>query len=138
MKTTAIRYHDFTMGHTVTNHESGCRHLHGHNYRIHFEIKADLDELGRVLDFSVMKKLLCDWIENTWDHKFLIWKDDPRLDALLEIDEESFIVVPFNPTAENIAAYFLNEVAPKLLPENVELISVKLEETRKCSVKVEK
>ena len=138
MKTTAIRYHDFTMGHTVTNHESGCRHLHGHNYRIHFEIKTDLDELGRVLDFSVMKKLLCDWIENTWDHKFLIWKDDPRLDALLEIDEESFIVVPFNPTAENIAAYFLNEVAPKLLPENVELISVKLEETRKCSVKVEK
>lgn len=138
MKTTAIRYHDFTMGHTVTNHESGCRHLHGHNYRIHFEIKADLDELGRVLDFSVMKKLLCDWIENTWDHKFLIWKDDPRLGALLEIDEESFNVVPFNPTAENIAAYFLNEVAPKLLPENVELISVKLEETRKCSVKVEK
>lgn len=138
MKTTAIRYHDFTMGHTVTNHESGCRHLHGHNYRIHFEIKADLDELGRVLDFSVMKKLLCDWIENTWDHKFLIWKDDPRLNALLEIDEESFNVVPFNPTAENIAAYFLNEVAPKLLPENVELISVKLEETRKCSVKVEK
>lgn len=138
MKTTAIRYHDFTMGHTVTNHESGCRHLHGHNYRIHFEIKADLDELGRVLDFSVMKKLLCDWIENTWDHKFLIWKDDPRLDALLEIDEESFNIVPFNPTAENIAAYFLNEVAPKLLPENVELISVKLEETRKCSVKVEK
>lgn len=138
MKTTAIRYHDFTMGHTVTNHESGCRHLHGHNYRIHFEIKADLDELGRVLDFSVMKKLLCDWIENTWDHKFMIWKDDPRLDALLRIDEESLIIVPFNPTAENIAAYFLNEVAPKLLPENVELVSVKLEETRKCSVKVEK
>lgn len=138
MKTTAIRYHDFTMGHTVTNHESGCRHLHGHNYRIHFEISADLDKLGRVLDFSVMKKLLCDWLENTWDHKFLIWKEDPRLNKLLEIDEESFNVVPFNPTAENIAAYMLNEVGPKLLPENVELVSVTLEETRKCSVKVSK
>lgn len=138
MITTAIRYHDFTMGHTVTNHESGCRHLHGHNYRIHFEIAADLDELGRVLDFSVMKKLLCTWIENTWDHKFLIWKEDPRLEDLLKIDGESFIVVNFNPTAENIASYFLNEVAPKLLPENVNLISVQLEETRKCSVKVVK
>ena len=33
---TVERYHDISMGHRVVGHESKCRHLHGHNYRIHF------------------------------------------------------------------------------------------------------
>lgn len=132
----AERYHDICFGHRVVNHESKCRHLHGHNYRFHFAIEAleGLDELGRVLDFSVIKGTLCQWLEEHWDHKFLLFEEDPYLPTLQELSPESIVVVPFNPTAENIAHYMLMEVAPTLLkPLGCQLVECRVEETRKCS-----
>ena len=61
---TVERYHDISMGHRVVGHESKCRHLHGHNYRIHFICTApELDGVGRVIDFSEIKERLCQWLE---------------------------------------------------------------------------
>jgi 6-pyruvoyltetrahydropterin/6-carboxytetrahydropterin synthase len=60
---TVSRYHDISAGHRVCGHESKCSHLHGHNYRITFECTADeLDHLGRVIDFSLIKEKLCQWL----------------------------------------------------------------------------
>lgn len=133
--TTAERYHDISVGHKVTGHENKCRFLHGHNYRIHFKIGSDqLDSIGRVLDFSVIKEKLCMWLENNFDHKFLIWKNDPLVSDLIKIDSESIVIVPFNPTAENIAQYLVNEIAPiQLEGSGCRLIECRVEETRKCS-----
>lgn len=90
----ATRYHDISCGHRVANHESKCAHLHGHNYRITFECAAEeLDNIGRVLDFSVIKSTLCEWLEANWDHHFLIWSEDPIKDALTAIDS-TVVVVP--------------------------------------------
>jgi len=146
---TANRYHDISCGHRVHNHESKCAHLHGHNYRIHFSISADsslqgtkgeLDHVGRVLDFSVIKAVLCTWLEDNWDHKFLIWNQDPLCCSLLALDTAGVVVVPFNPTAENMGKYLLDVIGPELLKEAghplVKLVSVVIEETRKCSVTV--
>ena len=74
----AKRYHDISCGHRVFQHESKCAHLHGHNYRVHFTCEAEeLDNIGRVIDFSDMKSRLCMWLEDNWDHKTLIWENDP-------------------------------------------------------------
>lgn len=130
---TAIRYHDISCGHRVVGHESKCANLHGHNYRIHFHVQAPtLDDIGRVLDFSIIKSLLCQWLEENWDHKMLIWREDPMLDALLELNPDGIYIVPFNPTAENMAEYLVRTVGIKLLPDNVTLVKVVVEETRKC------
>lgn len=132
---TAERYHDISCGHRVVGHESKCRFIHGHNYRIHFVCGSrSLDHLGRVIDFSVIKEKLCMWIENNFDHKTLIWKHDPLLKGLKELSEESIVEVDFNPTAENIAEYLVKEIAPALLEGTfIELIECRVEETRKCS-----
>lgn len=132
---TAERYHDISCGHRVVGHEGKCRFLHGHNYRIHFVVAAEqLDELGRVLDFSVIKEKLCMWLEEKYDHKFLIWERDELLPQLQAITENSLVVVPFNPTAENIAQHLVEVVGPKQLAgTNTRLISCKVEETAKCS-----
>jgi 6-pyruvoyltetrahydropterin/6-carboxytetrahydropterin synthase len=140
---TAIRYHDFSCGHRVVGHESKCALLHGHNYRVHFEVTAPLDGVGRVMDFSTIKQVLCDWLEMNWDHKFLAWDQDPVIKALMEepqhnsvnrILRESIVWVPFNPTAEYMATYLLLTVGPRQLEgSKVKLISVVVEETRKCS-----
>lgn len=149
-KMQAVRYHDISCGHRVVGHEGKCRHLHGHNYRIHFYCEANsLDDVGRVIDFSVIKEKLCMWLENNWDHKFLVWEKDSMVCAMhglinngdysLKQDRENFneslVWVKFNPTAENIANYLLETVGPhELRGTGVTLVKVTVEETAKCSV----
>lgn len=129
----ASRYHDISVGHRVCKHESKCRHLHGHNYRIHFHCESNqLDEIGRVIDFSVIKEKLCMWIEMNWDHRFLIWQEDPHAQKLLDIDP-LVVLVPFNPTAENMAIYLVERIGPiQLKDTGVTLVEVTIEETAKC------
>lgn len=151
---TAVRYHDFSYGHRVVGHESKCAFLHGHNGRVYFEIEGipqpassraanGLDAVGRVMDFSVIKQLLCAWLEENWDHKFIAWEKDPVMRALWEragppsvadVLLDSIFWVPFNPTAENMAEYLVNVIAPvQLKGTGCRLISVMFEETRKCA-----
>ncbi len=149
------RYHDISCGHRVHGHESKCAHLHGHNYRIHFtcipdesnrpaqrkffgqpqeEQEGPLDNVGRVIDFSDIKSKLCMWLENEWDHKFLVWEHDPTAPVLLQLDPHGVVVVPFNPTAENMAQYLVDVVGPReLAGTGVHLLAAKIDETRKCS-----
>lgn len=130
---TASRYHDISCGHRVCGHESKCAHLHGHNYRITFVCAGERDDLGRVLDFSAIKERLCAWLEEHWDHRFLMYENDPWLPALREADP-TVVPTPFNPTAENMAKHLGEIVAPeRLAGTGVRCVSCRVEETRKCS-----
>lgn len=135
MAITIERYHDISMGHRVVGHENKCRHLHGHNYRVHFICTAQqLDSVGRIIDFSIVKQLLCMWLEDNWDHKMLLWEKDPLVKELQKLVPEDIILVPFNPTAEQMAEYLVRVVGPQQLQNTgVQLTSVRIEETRKCS-----
>lgn len=139
MKQTAVRYHDFSYGHRVFGHEGACRRVHGHNGRVYFFCSADeLDAIGRVIDFSEIKTRMCAWIEENWDHKFLVWENDPIANQLLLIDN-TVVKVPFNPTAENLGRYLLTIIGPQQFENTgVVLDKVQFEETRKCSVIIEK
>lgn len=137
--TTAERYHDISCGHRVHGHESKCANLHGHNYRFFLTIAApELDSVGRVIDFSVIKSHLCMWLEDNYDHKMLIWEQDPMLPTLQQLNPTGIVPTSFNPTAENIARHFVEMVAPIQLKETgCTLIRCKVEETRKCSATYE-
>jgi 6-pyruvoyltetrahydropterin/6-carboxytetrahydropterin synthase len=132
---TVTREHEICAGHRVAGHEGKCAHLHGHGYVFRFTCEAErLDPLGRVIDFSDIKAKLCEWLESSWDHRFLVFEDDPLLGALKTVDEASIVAVPFNPTAENMADFLLRMIGPSLLyGTQVRLIKVEVEETRKCS-----
>ncbi len=150
---TAERYHDISCGHRVVGHESKCRHLHGHNYRIHFVCQAELDNIGRVIDFTAIKEKLCMWVEDNWDHKFLAWEEDyvmRRISDLTQVWDRSItgdmaghadkilsgsmVWTPFNPTAENMAQYLVDVIGPMQLEgTGVKLVTCRVEETMKCS-----
>lgn len=170
MSYTVIRSHEICAGHRVVGHESKCRHLHGHNYKFHFKvapkrvesenyipgakgfsIEGKLDDVGRVIDFSVVKTTLCQWLEDNWDHKFLHWEHDQLIESLNKFVDTttmdnmshrdqmdylgSLVSLPFNPTAENLAAYMVNVIGPQLLDEHgVQLVECTIEETSKCHV----
>ena len=131
---TAERYHDISVGHRVVGHENKCRHLHGHNYRIHFVCEANqLDALGRVIDFGLINDRLCQWLEEHWDHRLMIWQEDPLLPKLQRIASEDLCIVPFNPTAEQIAQHLVHIVGPQCLAgTGIRLTSCRVDETRKC------
>lgn len=129
----AIRSHEFCAGHRVYGHESKCAKLHGHGYVAHFHCEAGLDKLGRVLDFSVIKWRLCNWLEENWDHKMLLWSHDPLCQVIHRLEPDSIVGVPFNPTAENMAGFLLTVIGPQQLRDTgVILTKVIIEETRKC------
>jgi len=137
----AVRYQDISVGHRVFEQGGKCENLHGHNYRIHFHVEGPcgfVNHKGVVLDFSTIKDLLCAWLEHNWDHRFLVYTKDPWKKTLKELDP-SVLIVPFNPTAENMAVYLLDYVCASIL-EGTGLAVTKLvvEETRKCSVVYER
>lgn len=71
------------------NYESKCANLHGHNWIVTVWCKSQtLDANGMVMDFTHIKRQ----VQDKLDHKFL---ND---------------VVPFNPTAENIAKWVYNQI----------------------------
>lgn len=144
---TITRTHEIACGHRVYGHESKCAHLHGHNYHFELSVVAKdethaLDPLGRVIDFSVIKSLLCEWLEANWDHKMLLFAEDPLVDAIrgygltgdatLADEAHNLVVLPVNPTAENIARLFFGIANELLIDTPVRMAKVGVWETGKC------
>ena len=59
----------FCYGHRLLNYQGKCRNLHGHNGRAVITIESEeLDELGMVMDFSDIKKVVSAWIDEKARH----------------------------------------------------------------------
>ena len=71
------------------------------------------------------------WLEEHWDHKMMIYDEDPLLPSLQELVPEDLVVVPFNPTAEAMAHYLVETIAPaQLTGTGVTLVSCRYRSTR--------
>lgn len=81
---------DFCASHILHGHEGKCKKLHGHSWKVQVNIvHNELDIVGRVVDFAVVKKQLQIFLD-TIDHTHL--NDLPAFKDL-------------NPTTENLAKY---------------------------------
>ena len=116
-----IRQLRFCAGHRLHRHESKCAFFHGHNYRVDVEVVAAagagaVDAIGRIVDFALIKQRLLAWLDANWDHAFLIFAEDTNaLAAIRMVEPTKYFVMPWNPTAENMARYLLEVVAPGVL-----------------------
>lgn len=105
---------EFSAAHSVRGYEGRCARVHGHNYKITAEIKANtLNHLGFVIDYYDVKTVLQKIIE--------------QLDHYNINDIQPFDVI--NPTAENIAAWFYKNLAEQLNNEQISVVAVTLFET---------
>ena len=109
----------FCAGHRLYRHGGKCEFFHGHNYAAEFYVTADeVDQVGRVIDFADLKQRFKGWIDEHWDHGFLLYKEDQNgIDAIQKVEPCKYFVLPYNPTAENMARYLLDVVAPELLSD---------------------
>jgi 6-pyruvoyltetrahydropterin/6-carboxytetrahydropterin synthase len=132
---TCTRRIAFDAAHRVMLHESKCKHLHGHRYTIEATFSADaLDELGRVVDFGVIKALLGAWVDSHWDHTTILHAEDRALgEAICAHSGQVIYYLPTNPTAENMAAYLVEVVCPRLFASYPILCEkIRLWETPNC------
>ncbi len=108
------RRHTISTAHRLFEYNGRCERLHGHNYRIDISLTADsTNHLGMVIDFGDVKRVLCTALDAEWDHRTLLYDKDPLCLQLMELTGDGCVCpVPFNPTAENMAAYLATVLFP--------------------------
>ena len=101
---------EFDAGHRIPNHNSQCKHLHGHRYALEVTLSGDIitqegvSEQGMVMDFSDVKRIAKEQVVDTWDHAFLVYRGDTMvLEFLNSIAGHKTVVLEVVPTAENLA-----------------------------------
>jgi 6-pyruvoyltetrahydropterin/6-carboxytetrahydropterin synthase len=116
---TIMRRIKFCAGHRLYKHGGKCEFFHGHNYIADFYVSSeDVDSVGRVIDFSQLKTLFKGWIDEHWDHGFLLAENDENgINAIKQVVPCKYYVMPYNPTAESMARYLLENVSPQLMAD---------------------
>lgn len=101
---------EFDAGHRIPNHNSLCKHLHGHRYAIEITLAGDiittegLSEQGMVMDFTDVKRIAQVQLVDAWDHAFLVYRGDTVVcDFLATLPNHRTIILEVVPTAENLA-----------------------------------
>ena len=106
----------FAAGHALRNYKGSCENVHGHNFRVRVTLEGEkLDDTGLLVDFLDVKRSMGEIIARL-DHVFL--NEIPPFDVR-------------NPSAENIAEYFHQELSRRLTenPVPVHIREVRIWET---------
>lgn len=126
----------FEAAHALVGYDGKCRNIHGHSYELQVTVKGmPVDEPGNpkngmVIDFHDLKRIVNEEVVERLDHSFIIGTNMP--DDFVESAKRNFdkiVCVAYQPTTENMLADFVERIKVKL-PQNVELYSVRLQETR--------
>lgn len=118
MTTRIRRWVETDTGHRVPNHKSKCRNMHGHRYRWEVELEGEIvsesgsSDEGMLMDFSDVSEILMKHIHDVVDHAFIVYVgDEEALNALSKMyDGHRTVIVPFIPTAENLAKWAFEQV----------------------------
>ena len=130
---------EFDAGHRIPNHNSQCKHLHGHRYAIEITLSGNVietegvSEQGMVMDFSDVKRIAKERVVDAWDHAFLVYSGDQVvLDFLNTLPGHKTVVLNVIPTAENLAKVafdLLNDAYRNTFGNELKLERVRLYET---------
>lgn len=123
----------FEMAHALLGYDGPCKNIHGHSYKLNVTVKGktkngttDSDE-GMVVDFGVIKKIVNDLIVHKYDHA-LVLNEKMKIDVAQFDFMPKLILVPFQPTCENLLIYYADLIKAQL-PSNLMLHSLFLRET---------
>jgi 6-pyruvoyltetrahydropterin/6-carboxytetrahydropterin synthase len=101
----------FSASHQLRDYEGVIEPLHGHNFRVQAAVRArELDRIGVVVDFLELEAMLRA-IVAPYDHR--------HLNELSPFDR-------LNPSTENMARLFYDELGEKLASRKVEVRSVRV------------
>lgn len=127
---------NFETGHALYGYDGKCRNVHGHSYKLSVTVigKPITDtshvKLGMVIDFGDLKKIVKEEIVDKFDHATVFNKNTPHVELAAELTERghNVILAEYQPTSENMVIDFAKKIKARL-PENIQLFSLKLQET---------
>jgi len=103
---------EWDMAHRLPFHKGKCSNLHGHRYVFELTVSAPLVDAkkdsseGMVIDFGDIKTIMMTHVHDLLDHGCMWYEGDPKREAIMSLTSEwNHIVVPFIPTAENMAKW---------------------------------
>lgn len=121
------------MAHAILGYNGNCRYIHGHSYQLHVTVaaRAAVDDYlpapGILIDFKDLKRLVKEHLIDKFDHQLVLSRN--YIESYnLHIPKENLILFEAEPTAENLLLFFKKEIE-KILPNSVQLISLRLYET---------
>tara|TARA_B100000035_G_C21027824_1_gene566981 strand:+ start:508 stop:894 length:387 start_codon:yes stop_codon:yes gene_type:complete len=118
--------------------------MHGHRYRFEAEIEGDVveasgvSEEGMLMDFSDVNSILMTHVHDIIDHAFVVYEGDKLARSACELMGEGHrtVVVPFIPTAENLAKWAFEQVEPHIKTSygnKLRLVAMHVRETPKST-----
>ena len=129
----------FETGHALFGHDGKCKNIHGHSYSLFVTVlgrpisENSNPKFGMVMDFSDLKKIVKEEIVNPYDHATVFNKNSPHLELANDLKKRGhkIVLVEYQPTSEMLVIDFAEKIK-SLLPKNIELYSLKLQETATC------
>ena len=126
----------FETGHALYGYDGKCRNVHGHSYKLSVcvigEPITDKDNVkfGMVIDFGDLKKIVKEEIVDVFDHATVFNKNTPHVELAKELKnrDHNVLLVDYQPTSEMMVIDFAEKIK-KRLPHNLQLHSLKLQET---------
>lgn len=129
---TCTRRLEIDAGHRLLKHEGKCRNYHGHRYVFEVTCEApELDEVGRVVDFSVIKEKVGTWLDTHLDHGMVLETGDPLAEELFKLGMKVY-TVSFPPTSENLARFVYGIAFSEFQGTPVKVVRVRCYETPNC------
>lgn len=129
----------FEAAHRLPWYDGACRHLHGHSYELIVELLGEPDGRGMVADFKAIKRLVAPLVDQ-WDHALLVAVEDEELLETAERLGTRHAILPFDSTAENLAAYtaefILTEGRAFLRERRISAVTVAVRETVSCEARI--
>jgi len=106
---------NFSSAHQLRGYKGKCENLHGHNYKLEIYARGnELNNIGLLVDFVELKQAADDLVA---------YVDHQNLNELEPFVEEQ------NPSAENVARFFLEKLASKINDARVQIYKVRCFET---------
>jgi len=127
---------NFETGHALYGYDGKCRNVHGHSYKLSVTVigtpitDPSHVKLGMVIDFGDLKKIIKEEIVDPFDHATVFNKNTPHVELATELGDRDHkvILADYQPTSENMVIDFAEKIKARL-PKNIELNSIKLQET---------
>lgn len=126
----------FETGHALYGYDGKCKNVHGHSYKLSVTVFGQPIsdntnvKFGMVIDFTDLKKIVKEEIVNVFDHATVFNKNTPHVELAKELQDRghNVLLVDYQPTSEMMVIDFAKKIKNRL-PENIQLHSLKLQET---------
>ena len=118
------------MAHALKDYDGKCSNIHGHNFKLMVTVQGvpindpRSAKNGMVIDYVDLKQIVNERIIKQYDHALVVPDGSP----FASIEGTRIIVVPFQPTSENLLVHFASLLEGGL-PKGVSLQSLRIYET---------